>query len=233
MRAEARTPIWKMPVKLETIVPWGRSLGEYAQCFSLSEVEMHRSILDCGGGPSSFNAEMTVGGRRVISVDPIYQFSADEIRQHVQAVRDPLIDEVRRQSTQFVWDYIRSPEHLEELRMAAMDRFLEDYAANTNCDRYQPQSLPKLDFSDQKFELALCSHLLFLYSDLLDEAFHIAAIGELLRMADEVRIFPVTDLSGAHSPHLQAVRKQFNAELVQVDYEFLRGANQMLVIARS
>ena len=47
--------------------------------------------------------------------------------------------------------------------------------------------------ADDSFDLALCSHLLFLYTDHLDAAFHIAAVQELLRVAGEVRIFPAAD----------------------------------------
>jgi hypothetical protein len=51
-----------------------------------------------------------------------------------------------------------------------------------------------------------------------------------LRVAAEVRIFPVTDMSGHPSAHLDAVRREFKAKQVRVPYEFLRGANEMLVI---
>ena len=44
--------------------------------------------------------------------------------------------------------------------------------------------------------MALCSHLLFLYSDHLDAAFHRAAIRDLCRVAGEVRIFPLLALGG-------------------------------------
>ena len=219
-----------MPVKLDSVVPWGRSFGEYARMFALSETDLRKTILDCAAGPSSFNAEMTRLGHRVISIDPIYAFSAHEIRSRVQAVRDTMIEQVRDQSGQFVWDFIRSPEHLEQMRMSAMDQFLEDYDINTRPEQYQNQSLPKLNFADASFDLALCSHCLFLYSEQLDTQFHIDSIRELLRVASEVRIFPVTNLSGKPSMHLQSVRDAFKTELVSVPYEFLRGANQMLVV---
>ena len=217
-----------IPVKLDNIVPWGRSFDEYVRMFALSEEDLRGSIIDCAAGPSSFNAHMHRRGRQVVSVDPIYAFSADEIRERVEAVRRDMMEQVRRQPEQFVWDFIRSPEHLESMRMGAMTDFLDDFQGHN--DRYVEASLPNLP--DGRFDLALCSHFLFLYSDRLDAEFHIASIREMLRVAAKVRVFPVTDLSGAPSPHLEPVRRAFKAELVRVPYEFLRGGNYMLAIKR-
>jgi hypothetical protein len=219
-----------MPVKLNNVVPWGRSFDEYVRMFALSGRDLDRAILDCAAGPSSFNAEMHARGKRVISIDPIYDFTPDQIRQRVEAVRATMIDQVRGLPEQFSWEIIRSPEHLEEVRMGAMKLFLKDFAADGKRERHQVQSLPRLSFADGEFKLALCSHFLFLYSDWLDERFHIESIGELNRVAGEVRVFPITDLSGRPSPHLAAVQHEFEARIVDVPYEFLRGANQMLVV---
>jgi hypothetical protein len=217
-------------IKLTSVVPWGRSFEEYRGMFSLSERDLQGMILDCAAGPSSFGAEMLSRGHRVICIDPIYEFSAEQIRKRVVEVRDDMIRQVRGQSGQFVWKTIRSPEHLEELRMGAVEKFLEDFSSDVRHERYRPQSLPKLDFADGEFELGLCSHFLFLYSERLDEAFHLKSVRELLGVAKEVRIFPVTEMDGRPSRHLKAVCDEFQGELVKVDYEFLRGANQMLVV---
>lgn len=221
-----------MAVKLSKIVPWGRSYEEYVRMFALAEEDLGRTILDCAAGPSSFNAEMFARGRRLIACDPIYQFSAEQIRARVAAVRDDMIQQVRGQMLQFVWQFIRSPEHLEEVRMGAMEKFLDDFSSDARLERYRAGALPKLEFADDEFELALCSHFLFLYSDWLDEAFHLASVRELLRVAREVRIFPVTEMDGRPSRHLAAMQREFGAQLVKVDYEFLKDANQMLVVRR-
>jgi hypothetical protein len=221
-----------MAVKLDSIVPWGRSFDEYVGMFALSEGDLQRSILDCAAGPSSFCAQMHERGSRVIACDPIYEFSAEQIRERVAEVRDDMMKQVRRQMEQFVWRSIRSPEHLEEIRMGAMEKFLEDFSRDAGRGRYRVQSLPELEFGDGEFELGLCSHFLFLYSDKLDETFHVDSVRELLRIAREVRIFPVTEMDGRISRHLAAVRREFETELVRVEYEFLKGANQMLVLRR-
>ncbi len=74
-------------------------------------------------------------------------------------------------------------------RLAAMENFLADYEAGKAAGRYIEGVLPSLPFADDSFDLALCSHLLFLYSEQLDADFHIAAVRELLRVARDVRIF--------------------------------------------
>jgi hypothetical protein len=219
-----------MAVKLNSVVPWGRSFEEYVGMFALSGEDLRGSILDCAAGPSSFGAEMFLRGRPVICTDPIYEFSAEQIRARVGEVRDDMIKQVRGQMGQFVWKYIRSVEHLEEVRMGAMEKFLADFERDVRRERYRALSLPKLALADGEFDLALCSHFLFLYSDKLDEAFHLDSIRELLRVAGEVRIFPVTEMDGRTSRHLAAVRAKFQTELVKVQYEFLKDANQMLVV---
>ena len=68
-----------MGLKLENVIPWGRSLEEYVRMFNLTPEDLKLAILDCAGGPASFNAEMTGQGYNVISCDPVYHFTADEI----------------------------------------------------------------------------------------------------------------------------------------------------------
>jgi hypothetical protein len=221
-----------MPVNPDGVVPWGRSFDEYVRMFALTGEDLGRSLLDVAAGPSSFAAEVRRRGGRVVAADPLYALTADDIRSRVEAVRADIMDQVCRQMGQFVWEYFASPDDLERERMTACRAFLEDYAADAAGACYRAASLPALPFGDDEFDLALCSHYLFLYSDRLDAPFHVASVRELLRVAREVRVFPVTDLSGLPSPHLPAVRASFSTELRRVEYEFLRGANEMLVVVR-
>ena len=76
---------------------------------------------------------------------------------------------------------------------------------------------------------------MFLYSDQLGLEFHLKAILELCRVAKEVRIFPLLDLSHKTSAHLEPVLQGLvdaglKTSIETVDYEFQRGANQMLRI---
>jgi hypothetical protein len=125
----------------------------------------------------------------------------------------------------FVWGYFRDPDRLGECRLAAMRRFLADFEPGKRESRYVAASLPKLPFPGNQFSLALVSHLLFLYSEQLDLHFHTAAFEELLRVAGEVRVFPLLDLDRQWSRHVGPVsehlrRVGFAVEVVAVGYEF-------------
>jgi hypothetical protein len=92
-----------------------------------------------------------------------------------------------------------------------------------------------LPFHDSEFDLALSSHLLFLYSDQLGEAFHDAAASELCRVAPEVRIFPLLALDGRPSPYVGRVLARLRSEgrhvsIERVPYEFQKGGNEMMRI---
>ena len=65
-----------MPFSIDRVIPWGRTLSEYGAMFDLSEGDLCGRILGCADGPASFNAEMKAQGRSVISVDPLYSYSA-------------------------------------------------------------------------------------------------------------------------------------------------------------
>jgi len=224
-----------MGLKLDQIVPWGRSLAEYIRMFQLTPTDLHKKILDCGGGPASFNAEMTQLGYSVISCDPLYEFTGSEIRDRIAATYDIILRGVKANLDNYIWREIESPEALGQIRMVAMQDFLNDFEAGLQAKRYHVAALPFLPFADRAFELAVCSHLLFSYSEQLSLDFHLAAIQELLRVASEVRIFPLVNIAGERSPHLTRVIAQlesqaFDPRIQRVEYEFQLHGNEMLVI---
>jgi hypothetical protein len=224
-----------MPFALERIVPWGRSFDEYRRMFALTEEDLERTILGCADGPASFNAEGNQRGSPIVSVDPIYAFSRAEIQQRIDATFDEIMEQTRRNKSDFLWTTFRSVDELGRARMTSMRRFLDDFEAGLRSGRYIAAELPRLPFGDQSFELALCSHFLFLYTDQLSEAFHVESALELCRAADEVRIFPLVSLDGGESRHVEPVAaavKQYgrSVKIEPVPYEFQKGANQMMRI---
>lgn len=224
-----------MTTLIHDTVPWGRNLDEYIAMFGLTDGDLTKRILDCGGGPASFNAEMTAQGRKVVSCDPIYQFTREQIEARIAEVYPVILREMELNHHTFVWDTLKSPEHVGETRMAAMRTFLADFDAGKAEGRYVNESLPTLPFADGAFELALSSHLLFLYSAALSLDFHLAAIREMLRAAKEVRIYPLTQMGGGLSPHVEPVIAALTAEGYQVEkvpttYEFQKGAREVLRI---
>jgi SAM-dependent methyltransferase len=222
---------------LGQIVPFGRSRQEYELMFDLTEADCQGRILGCGDGPASFNAEMTQAGYSVISIDPIYQFSGAEIKQRFLETVDNIIAQVEATPQNWVWSYHRDPEDLRRNRTEALTKFLADYEPGLTAGRYRLAALPELPFADREFDLALCSHLLFLYSDLLSAEFHQQSILELCRVTTEVRIFPLLTLSLQMSPHLEPVREMLavhgiQSEITTTSYELQKGGNQMMRLFR-
>lgn len=222
-----------MPFTLDKIVPWGRSFEEYEAMFSLSMKDLDKRILGCGDGPANFNCILTRRGGCVVSVDPIYHFSAKEIRSRINETYEEVIKQTLKNMDEFVWEHISSVEELGRIRMTAMNDLLSDYPAGLKDGRCLAASLPVLPFEDGSFDLALCSHLLFLYSEQLTEDFHFQAIKELCRVSSETRIFPLLELGSRKSRHLEKIigrlaKEGFAVSLEKVPYEFQKGGNEML-----
>jgi len=205
--------------------------------FALSPEDLAGRLLGCGDGPASFNVEAARRAGSVVSVDPIYAVSAEAINERIADTHDEVLQQLLQNREDFVWEAAKSPERLVQKRLATMRIFLEDFRRAKNTSRYVAGTLPTLPFADGAFDLALCSHLLFLYSDQLGAPFHVESIREMLRVAREVRVDPLLTLEGTPSPHVKAVRQFCRAqdhivERVEVDYEFQRGADNMLVVQR-
>ena len=227
-------------MKLEGVVPWGRSKDEYVGMFGLTSRDLAASILDCAGGPSSFNAEMNREGHEVVSCDPVYRFSAAEISGRIDEVFGPVMEGVRANQKGFSWRSMGSPERLEGIRRSAMNVFLEDLPRGLSEGRYVEGGLPTLPFENGTFDLALCSHFLFTYSAQLPEEFHLASILEMCRVAEEARVFPLLTSSvhacggeGEASPHLGPVmdglrERGYDVRVERVPYEFQKGGDEML-----
>ena len=117
--------------------------------------------------------------------------------------------------------------------MAVMTTCLEGFPRSLKRGRYVIDSLPNLGFRDEGVDLALCSHLLFTYTDQLSIEFHVDAIVDACRVAREVRIFTLLKSCGGTSPHLEPVVKALQArgsrvEIRQIANEFQRGGHKLI-----
>jgi hypothetical protein len=227
-----------MGFSLDKIVPWGRSYQEYIAMFALSATDLQRSLLGCGDGPASFNAVLTQNGGRIVSIDPIYIFTVEQIKNRIAQTYPVVLEQLQQNQKDFIWDAIPSVAELGRIRMAAMELCLSDYEAGIHAGRYIAGELPQLPFQNRQFDLALSSHFLFLYSEHFSTEFHLQSVQEMLRVATEIRVFPLLALNGTPSPHLPVVIEFFNSqnfavEIRKVDYEFQRGADEMLIISHS
>jgi len=224
-----------MAVTLSSVVPWGRTMSEYRLMFDLSERDLNSRILGCGDGPASFNSEMTALGRRVISIDPIYALTRQQIEQRIAETYESIISQCKANPQNYVWSFFSDPDALGRHRLNAMNMFLLDLEQGLADGRYLNQELPRLTFADGEFDLALCSHLLFLYTEQLSLDFHIEAIREMCRVARDVRIFPLLDLKVRRSAYIEPVvsrlrEEGLSADVVKVPYEFQRGGDEMMRI---
>lgn len=224
-----------------------RSLAEYRAMFDLTDADLAGGVLDCPGGAASFTAEARREGIDVTTVDPTYPppGAADERGQALRRLGEHAAAEAERgaawardHAADFVWTFFASPQDHLARRLAGAATFSEHAAAEP--EHYVRASLPQLPFEDGAFDLVLCSHLLFTYSDRLDDAFHLAALRELVRVARrEVRMFPLVVVGGdrEHSG-LAALLEELPADVVVElrptgGYGFQRGADRVLVLRRS
>ncbi|TFG76688.1 MAG: SAM-dependent methyltransferase [Thermodesulfobacteriales bacterium] len=227
-----------MAMKLKNVVPLGRSFDEYRLMFNLSKSDLGKRIIGVGDGPASFNAEMNEMGKTVVSVDPIYFFSAKDISHKFNKVFDNIIEQVKNTPGDWTWTYHMSPDDLRNHRIEALDRFTSDFEQGKKEGRYITGELPALQFQDGAFNIALCSHLLFLYSEHYDYNFHKASVYEMLRVSEEVRIFPLLDLMLRRSPYIGPLIKElerdgYKVKIKKVPYEIQRGGNEMMWVFKT
>lgn len=222
--------------RLNNVVPWGRNFSEYASMFQLTQSDKAKKIAGFGDGPASFNFEATQNGYSVTSIDPLYQFSKQEISQRIAQTRIEVMQQMKENSADYVWKNIRSLSELEEVRMTAMKVFLNDYEAGKSENRYICCELPeRTPFFGDAFDIGLSSHFLLMYTE-LGYNFHIKAISEMLRVCKEIRIFPIIDLAGNCSKLADDVisyfSKSYSAEILKTDYEFQKGGDKLLIIKK-
>jgi hypothetical protein len=95
-----------MATHFDQIVPWGRSYNEYCLMSNLSGQDSSGGVLDGGGGPASFTAEMSARGHRAVSVDPVYAYSSSEIRAQFEATAGPMLAQVRATPDDWTWSSV-------------------------------------------------------------------------------------------------------------------------------
>ena len=191
-------------------------------------------ILDCAAGASSFTAEMTRREFDVTAVDLLYNKDADVLcnrcREHMEILVEGL-----ESVDHFVWSFFRDLEDLKQQRNQACKEFIHDYRSHKG-KKYVAADLTSLPFEDNKFSLVLCSHLLFIYDHRLDYEFHLNSIKEMIRVTSrELRIYPLVKNKGLKSDFVMRIigdLQDFDVNIVEVDYEFRRGGNEMITISK-
>lgn len=221
-----------------------RSLAEYRAVFGLADADLAGRVLDCPGGAASFTAEAREHGADVVAVDPTYPPAGPEVERGraLRQLGDHAAREARRghywirtHPDGFDWSFFGAPEDHLAQRLRAAAAFTAHAVAEP--EHYVQAALPQLPFADGSFDLVLSSHLLFSYADRLDDAFHLAALRELVRVArSEVRVYPLVVVGGdvEHAGLAQLLEQLAAdgvvAELRPTDYRFQGGADRVLVL---
>lgn len=210
-----------------------RSAAEYRAMFGLTTAEeAAASVLDCCAGGSGFAAETAA---RVIAVDPAYALSQRDLAERVRAALHDGDQIIGAHAKYFDWSWYGEPARRADLRTAAARHFLDDFREYPG--RYLAAALPNLPFAAGSFDLVLCSHLLFTWSDVLDAEWHGKALAELIRVARyEARVYPlVVQGTGQPVAFLDDLRAGLRAagyrsRIQRVPYRFQKNADRMLVI---
>jgi hypothetical protein len=214
-----------------------RSFAEYRDMFGLDERELSAGpILDCPAGAASFVAAARAQGVAVVGCDPAYALTRGQLSQAARRS----VDRASRYSIDhpehFVWDWFESTDHHRAVRSEACETFVSDFERRPGW--YAAGSLPWLPFADRTFALTLSSHLLFVWTDRFDYAFHRRAIAEMVRVTSgEVRVFPVIDPDTTRYPRLDELRDDLaetgiETEIRRVDYVVQVGGGELLVCSR-
>jgi hypothetical protein len=218
-------------LKLDRITFYGRTLAEYLRMYDLDLPSLRgKRVLDCPGGAASFTAEALNYGINAFACDILYGENLEGMLAQGEADIAHTIDRLEEVKHLFVWDFYRDPAGLRTNRTKALHTFTAHYPH----ERYINAKLPTLPFADRSFDLILSGHLLFLYHDRLDYAFHLQALRELYRVtSDEVRIYPLQGLDAKIYPNLSQIIADLQsegiaAEITSVPFEFQRGSNQIL-----
>ena len=204
--------------------------------FDLTSSDLARSILDCSAGVAGFAAEAGRRGTRVMAVDPAYALGRDELARLGKADLERGSAIAADHPDRFTFDWYGTPERRLALRTRALAQFLPDLVMHS--ERYVAAQLPQLPFADSSFDLAVCSHLLFTWADQLGLDWHRAALLELSRVAQEVRVFPtVVQGPGEPVPFWDELMADLDdgglrTERRPVPYKFQLGGDTMLVVSR-
>ena len=156
-----------------------RSFEEYEAFFGLAPGDLAGTVLDCSAGASGFAATANARGGRVTAVDPAYGQAAEPLGAAAEAALVEGEAILAEHADRYLWSWYGGLERHHQIRRAALAEFLADLRRHP--EAYVAGGLPDLPFEDGAFDLALCSHLLFTWSNVLDEAWHEAALLELLR----------------------------------------------------
>lgn len=222
---------------INRIVFIGRTFDEYMEMFNLSLANLKdKKILDCPAGACSFTAIASQKGIDSTSADIVYFFDHQELKQKGLLDIEHMTNEIQKVKQNYIWNFFKDVESLKNTRLQALNDCFQHMQLDPN--KYVAIELPYLPFADQSFDITLSAHFLFTYASRLSYQFHYETIKELLRVtSQELRIFPLVDMSGNYYEHLPQLKEDllsdgYICEESSISYEFQKNANQVMTIRR-
>ncbi|MDF1645853.1 MAG: hypothetical protein P1U61_02575 [Legionellaceae bacterium] len=215
-------------------VLWGHHVSEYQEMFDVSGKMFTQNLLEYGCGPSAVNAELHAAHHtNIVSVDPLFEYPKLQLEREVMQAFDERVAEVHKDPSQFNVACYGGMDAFLESRRAGMHLFFKDYERGVFEGRYKALSGIQLPVDDFTFDLALSSHYLFVGSNEQSVDFHLKTIRELVRVAKEVRIFPLVEREGEPSALLGPVllglqQANLGAEVREVSCALYPEGNAML-----
>jgi hypothetical protein len=209
----------------------GYSIDDYIKMFALSDDEIAMRILDCNPGIVAFAAQMHQQHHPVLASDPLYSQPIATIKTLIAKAQDQLLTDLQENPHRYTVSFNAAQNILADHKKA-VEVFLADLPEGLKEGRYATASLPQLPFKNEQFDLALSSHYLFTNESLSFE-FHLEAIQEMARVANEVRIFPLVTAKGELSRHIGDIVSRLQmlnlgVEIKGVVFELQHRGNAML-----
>ncbi|WP_010274898.1 class I SAM-dependent methyltransferase [Paenibacillus senegalensis] len=219
-----------------------RSWEEYIRMFALQESDLSSaSLVDVAAGAASFTASALERGIDATAVDPLYALDQQSVLQHAREELAQSGAKIAALKQRMDWSYYGSYERYQERREQSLAKFTASFTDPVQKDRYIAAGLPTLPLQDDRFSLVLCSHLLFLYEQELDAAFHMASILELLRICrpgGQIRIYPLFNLAYQPYSKMEQLLTELSGTGAQISWKntrlpFIPGSKQLLCITKA
>lgn len=221
---------------MRKLVLWGQGVAEYQAMFDLTDKALETSILEFGCGPTAINATLHAKNTSIVSCDPLFALTEDLLIEEVNQLFARRVVELRSDQYQLDTAAYGGLEPFIHTRHLGCETFFHDFIQGLQQQRYIAPSSP-LPFSHAAFQYALSSHYFFTNVAKGEQqdaiAQHLCEMKELLRVANEVRIFPIINRTGEASLLLGPVllglqQADYGVEVREVPFSLYPKGNAML-----
>lgn len=201
---------------MRKLVLWGHHFSEYVDMFDLEKDMTGKKILEFACGPTAVNDELSSKGHFIQSCDPWFSQDIAAMQQRFTQHLQQQIQHMETHPERFNFDKYGGMDTFIAKRQQGFQQFFKDYLNGYRQGRYQPLRDGHLPFSNSSFDIAVCSN--FLFADVPEQglSFQLTWIKELARVANDIRIYPLTDQQGHVSELLGPILLQLQQDGFQV-----------------